>query len=467
MYIGHYLPQERRSMYLGFRSFLVLSINVKEWKKWEEIIMERKDAWYIRESTKKQVLEGFNFDMQLKKIQQFTEIYDYTDEHEVYRESGYSAKTTNRPELNRLKADIRKGEIKRLIVYKMDRLVRRHAGYEEIRKLCDEYNVALVSVFEMFDTATPQGCYALNMLISAAEYEQDILSQRTNDGLTEGAEQGYYMIGGQKPFGWSRYKVGEHKKICVNEQERKVIHKMAALLKAGYSMFQIRMIVNDDEYMKSINKTFCENQITNILKSKLNMGIFEYKGKEYTIEGETIFTEEEYAQIQRDLSERSKEGKYDYLFYRKVRNKNGEMAKVKCTVKKNAVYLYHYDIQTKKRINEKDIKDQVVSYLKSSNLLYKQKRNRTHNADVRHMTARRNQLKKLHENMDLTTDIYLKEMKKLDKEQKQIDNCYKKYVQNFDTWFNSLSFDRQSKLIWQTIKYIEVDFETKDLIIYS
>lgn len=54
-------------MYLGFRSFLVLSINVKEWKKWEEIIMERKDAWYIRESTKKQVLEGFNFDMQLKK----------------------------------------------------------------------------------------------------------------------------------------------------------------------------------------------------------------------------------------------------------------------------------------------------------------------------------------------------------------------------------------------------------------
>ena len=80
----------------------------------------------------------------------------------------------------------------------------------------------------MFDTATPQGCYACNMLISAAEYEQDILSQRTNDGLTEGAEQGYYMIGGQKPFGWSRYKVGEHKKICVNEQERKVIHKMAA-----------------------------------------------------------------------------------------------------------------------------------------------------------------------------------------------------------------------------------------------
>ena len=60
--------------------------------------------------------------------------------------------------------------------------------------------------------------------------------------------------------------------------------------------------------MKSINKTFCENQITNILKSKLNIGIVEYKGKEYTIEGETIFTEEEYAQVQKDLSERSKEG---------------------------------------------------------------------------------------------------------------------------------------------------------------
>ena len=199
----------------------------------------------------------------------------------------------------------------------------------------------------------------------------------------------------------------------------------------------------------------------------MNIGIVEYKGKEYTIEGETIFTEEEYAQVQKDLSERSKEGKYDYLFYRKVRNKNGEMAKVKCTVKKNAVYLYHYDIQTKKRINEKDIKDQVVSYLKSTNLLYKQKRNRTHNADVRYLTTRRNQLKKLHENMDLTTEIYLEEMAKLEKEQKKIDKCYKKYVQNFDTWFNSLNFDQQSKLIWQTINYIEVDFETKDLVIYS
>lgn len=216
--------------------------------------MEKKDAWYIRESTKKQVVEGFNFDTQLKKIRQFTEIYDYKEEYEIYKEKGYSAKTTNRPELNRLKADIRKGNIKRLIVYKMDRLVRRHAGYEEIRKLCEEYEVALVSVYEMFDTATPQGRFALNMLISAAEYEQDTLSQRTNDGLTEGAEQGFYMIGGQKPFGWDRYSAGAHKKICVNEHERRVIHKMAALLKAGYSMFQIKMIINDDEYMKSINK---------------------------------------------------------------------------------------------------------------------------------------------------------------------------------------------------------------------
>lgn len=143
------------------------------------------------------------------------------------------------------------------------------------------------------------------------------------------------------------------------------------------------------------------------------------------------------------------------------------MAKVKCTVKKNAVYLYHYDIQTKKRINEKDIKDQVISYLKNSNLLYKQKRNRTHNADVRCLASRKKQLKELHENMELTTNVYLEELQKLEKEQKQIDNCYRKYVQNFEGWFNSLNFDQQSRIIWQTIKYIEVDFDTKKLVVYS
>ena len=82
MYIGHYFYHLGAEVYV-FRLpfFLVQSINVKEWKKWEEIIMERKDAWYIRESTKKQVLQGFNFDMQLKKIQQlFTNyicLFDY------------------------------------------------------------------------------------------------------------------------------------------------------------------------------------------------------------------------------------------------------------------------------------------------------------------------------------------------------------------------------------------------------
>ena len=69
----------------------------------------------------------------------------------------------------------------------------------------------------------------------------------------------------------------------------------------------------------------------------------------------------------------------------------------------------------------------------------------------------------MYENMELTTEVYFEEMRKLDKEQRSADNYYKRYVQEFDIWFNSLDYDQQVKIIWQNIKCIEVDFETKEL----
>ena len=83
------------------------------------------------------------------------------------------------------------------------------------------------------------------------------------------------------------------------------------------------------------------------------------------------------------------------------------------------------------------VKKQFIKYMKESNLLYIQKRTKSRSADIRHIAALRRQLKNMYENMELTTEVYFEEMRKLDKEQRSADNYYKRYVQEFDIWFNS------------------------------
>ena len=420
-------------------------------------------AIYVRESTPRQYEKGFNFETQKEKSLQFLDLYDIDEEYKFYLEKGKSAWTTNRPVLKELMQDIVDGKITTLVIYKLDRLLRRHKGKEEILSLLEEYNVTLMSVSEKIDTSSSYGKLILNMMVSYSEWEEDVNSERTNDGLTMGAELGYFMNGGRCPFGWERYTVGNHKKIKVNRAEKEVIHKMAEYIHNGYSTYQVKMLINENEYLKSINKTFCENQIINILKDKKNVGIYEYKGKEYVLEGETIFTEAEYKQVQNDLAERPYTGRYSYLFDHKVRSIKGAKARLECSVKKDKVYLYYFDNQSKKRISESMVKKQFIKYMKESNLLYIQKRTKSRSADIRHIAALRRQLKNMYENMELTTEVYFEEMRKLDKEQRSADNYYKRYVQEFDIWFNSLDYDQQVKIIWQNIKCIEVDFETKEL----
>lgn len=420
-------------------------------------------AIYVRESTKKQVQEGFNFENQKRKIFKFMDVYDLNEPYKIYEEKGYSAKTLNRPAMNKLKQDIVDGLIDKVIVYKLDRLIRRHSGYEELKKLMNKYHTIIISVREMVNTSTAIGRFIINNMISTYELEQDLIGERTKDGLEEGAMQGYFVNGGLAPFGYDRYSVNGHNKLKINEEQKSIIHKMKSLLKAGYPIYQIQILVNDDDYMKSINKTFCENQILNILRSKLNIGLYVYKNKEYTLDSETIFTKKEYGEVQELLQERTKNCKYQYLFARKIRSVDGSMSQLKSTVKKDKVYLYYFDFKTKNRINESDVKKEVIKYMRSHNIVYKKRRNKCYKADIKQIELKKATLKRMYDNMALTTDAYIIEMCKIEKELEKIQACYNKYVKELETYFDKLDFEKQEKLIWQCIKYIEFDFSKKNI----
>ncbi len=418
---------------------------------------------YIRESTKEQYDKGYNAVTQKKKILQFVELYDLDDDYEIYEEKGYSAKTTKRPAMNKMKQDIKDGKLDTVIVYKLDRLFRRHESKTELLDLFKQNDVVLMCVEEKVDTTSAIGRYVLNIMVSTFELEQDIISERTNDGLVTGAEQGYFVRGGKTPFGFRKYQVGYHYKVKVHEEEANIIRKMRDYLKEGLTPFEIKMMINDDEYMKSINKTFCENQIVNILKSKINKGIMEHKGVEYSME-ERIFSDKEYDEIQKMLSSRSKEAKYDYLFARKVRSVSGEVSKLKSTVKKEKVYLYYFDVDTKQRVNESILEKEALNYLKNNEVLYKKYRGKTYRADLQHLKSKKETLDRMYKDMDITTDVYITENLEIDNEMKKIKRYYQKYISNIEDYFDNLKYEDKASLIRKNIKYIEIDFAEKNII---
>ena len=80
-----------------------------------------------------------------------------------YTDKGYSGKNTDRPKFQEMMADIRRGLIKRVVVYKLDRISRSILDFATMMETFQEYNVEFVSSTEKFDTSTPMGRAMLNM----------------------------------------------------------------------------------------------------------------------------------------------------------------------------------------------------------------------------------------------------------------------------------------------------------------
>ena len=82
-----------------------------------------------------------------------------------YKDRGYSGKNTTRPQLQQLLADIRRGEVEKVIVYKLDRISRSILDFSNMMELFQQYQVEFVSSTEKFDTSTPMGRAMLNICI--------------------------------------------------------------------------------------------------------------------------------------------------------------------------------------------------------------------------------------------------------------------------------------------------------------
>ncbi len=146
-----------------------------------------------------------------------------------YDDGGFSGGTLERPALKRLMGDIENGRIDVVVVYKIDRLSRSLMDFAKLVEVFDRHSVTFVSVTQQFNTTTSMGRLTLNILLSFAQFEREVIGERIRDKFAASRKKGMWM-GGHPPLG---YDVVE-RKLVVNDTEAALVrHIFERFLQVG------------------------------------------------------------------------------------------------------------------------------------------------------------------------------------------------------------------------------------------
>ena len=133
-----------------------------------------------------------------------------------YEDGGFSGGNLERPALKRLLADIEGGRVDLVVVYKIDRLSRSLMDFARLVEVLDRNEVTFVSVTQSFNTTTSMGRLTLNILLSFAQFEREVIGERIRDKVAASRKRGMWM-GGMPALG---YDVVE-RKLVANPQEQR------------------------------------------------------------------------------------------------------------------------------------------------------------------------------------------------------------------------------------------------------
>ena len=179
-------------------------------------------AIYTRKSTDEGLEQAFNsLDAQREACAAFIlsqKHEGWTVQPTLYDDGGYSGGTMERPALQRLLADIEAGQIDVVVVYKVDRLTRALSDFAKLVEVFDRRGVSFVSITQQFNTTTSMGRLTLNILLSFAQFERELIGERVRDKIAASKKKGMWM-GGTVPLGYDV----KDRKLIVNEAEARTV----------------------------------------------------------------------------------------------------------------------------------------------------------------------------------------------------------------------------------------------------
>jgi site-specific DNA recombinase len=184
-------------------------------------------AIYTRKSTEYNLELAFN---SLDAQREACEAYIKSQAHEGWRlapgrydDGAFSGASLERPALQQLLADVRAGKIDIALVYKVDRLTRSLADFAKLIELFDAHGVSFVSVTQSFNTSSSMGRLTLNVLLSFAQFERELIGERVRDKVAASKRKGFW-VGGPVPLGYAAV----DKKILVVSAEAAAVRTIFA-----------------------------------------------------------------------------------------------------------------------------------------------------------------------------------------------------------------------------------------------
>jgi site-specific DNA recombinase len=179
-------------------------------------------AIYTRKSTEHNLDLEFN---SLHAQREACEAYIKSQAHEGWRlvhhrfdDGAFSGASLERPALQELLTEVRAGQVDVIVVYKVDRLTRSLSDFAKLVELFDLHSVSFVSVTQSFNTTTSMGRLTLNVLLSFAQFEREVIGERVRDKIAASKAKGLW-VGGSIPLGYASI----NKKLIVVPKEAETV----------------------------------------------------------------------------------------------------------------------------------------------------------------------------------------------------------------------------------------------------
>ena len=260
-------------------------------------------AIYTRKSTDEGLDSDFN---SLDAQRESGEAYVTSQKHEGwvalsprYDDGGFSGATLDRPALQQLLADAEAGRIDCVVVYKLDRLSRSLLDFVKLIEIFDRHQVSFVSVTQRFDTSTSMGRLMLNILLSFAQFEREIIGERIRDKVAATKRKGKYT-GGPPVLGYDVDR--ERKRLVVNPEEAALVCSIFARFIQTGSTTRLAQELNAQGHTtkswttkKGVTRAgtpWHKGLLYRVLNSPLYLGEVTHKGNRYPGEHDAIITQE-------------------------------------------------------------------------------------------------------------------------------------------------------------------------------
>lgn len=276
--------------------------------------MKKNCAIYTRKSTDERLDMEFNtLDAQREACTAYVTSQrseGWISSPELYDDGGYSGGSLERPALERLLNDIKARKIDIVVVYKIDRLTRSLADFAKLVEVFDEHGVTFVSVTQSFNTTTSMGRLTLNVLLSFAQFEREVTSERIRDKISASKAKGMWQ-GGRAPLGFDI----ENRRLITNQEDSKTTRQIFELylqlgnvrdLEAELKKRNIKSRKRTSENGNPYGGTyFSRGALYALLQNSVYIGKISHKGKIHEGLHDPIISQELWDAVQTKLKQQA------------------------------------------------------------------------------------------------------------------------------------------------------------------